>query len=123
MSGRRKWISLAITLSGAALIGCGSDPRVPNAIPAQELRQQPRLAEGQRAFMQNQPTSFIGLTPEATFVRQWPFWLGGVYAQDEFRIHPRLTLNAGLRWEFMTLPVDTDGKALGTIPIAWGPQD
>src|SRR4029078_7444383 len=28
-----------------------------------------------RAFMQNQPTSFIGLTPEATFVRQWPFWL------------------------------------------------
>ena len=53
MSGRRKWISLAITLSGAALIGCGSDPRVPNAIPAQELRQQPRLAEGQRAFMQN----------------------------------------------------------------------
>jgi hypothetical protein len=70
-----------------------------------------------RAFMQNQPTSFIGLTPEATFVRQWPFWLGGVYAQDEFRIHPRLTLNAGLRWEFMTLPVDTDGRDSALVSL------
>ena len=53
MSGCRKWISLVVTLGGAAVVGCGSDPRVPNAIPPQELRQQPRLAEGQRAFMQN----------------------------------------------------------------------
>ena len=53
MSPRSKWISLALTLSGAALVGCGADARVSNAIPPQELRQQPRLAEGQRAFMQN----------------------------------------------------------------------
>jgi hypothetical protein len=63
-----------------------------------------------RAFMENRATSFIGLTPEATFVREWPFWLAGAYVQDEFRIHPRVTLNAGLRWEFMTLPVDTEGR-------------
>jgi len=63
-----------------------------------------------RAFMENRATSFIGLTPEATFVREWPFWLAGVYVQDEFRVHPRVTLNAGLRWEFMTLPVDTEGR-------------
>ncbi len=53
MSGPGKWMSLALVLGGATLVGCGSDPRVPNAIPSQELRQQPRLAEGQRAFMQN----------------------------------------------------------------------
>src|SRR6476646_10134960 len=53
MSGCGKWISLVVTLGGAAVVGCGSDPRVPNAISPQELRQQPRLAEGQTAFMQN----------------------------------------------------------------------
>ena len=63
-----------------------------------------------RAFMENRATSFIGLTPEATFVRDWPFWLAGVYVQDEFRVHPRVTLNAGLRWEFMTMPIDQEGR-------------
>ncbi len=63
-----------------------------------------------RAFMENRATSFIGLTPEATFVREWPFWLAGVYLQDEFRVHPRVTLNAGLRWEFMTMPIDQGGR-------------
>ena len=63
-----------------------------------------------RAFMENRATSFIGLTPDATFVRDWPFWLAGVYAQDEFRVHPRVTLNAGLRWEVMTMPIDQEGR-------------
>ena len=63
-----------------------------------------------RAFMENRATSFIGLTPEATFAREWPFWLAGVYVQDEFRVHPRVTLNAGLRWEFMTMPIDQEGR-------------
>jgi hypothetical protein len=70
-----------------------------------------------RAFMENRATSFIGLTPEATFVRDWPFWLGGFYAQDEFRVHPRVTLTAGLRWEFMTLPVDTEGRDSALVDL------
>jgi mono/diheme cytochrome c family protein len=53
MSVLRKWISLAMTVGGAALVGCGGNARVSNEISAQVLRQQPRLAEGQRAFMQN----------------------------------------------------------------------
>ncbi len=35
----------------------------------------------------------------------------GFYFNDEFRIHPRLTLTFGLREEFMTGPVDQDGEA------------
>ena len=69
------------------------------------------------AFMENRATSFIGLTPEATFVREWPFWLGGVYAQDEFQVHSRVTLTAGLRWEFMTLPVDTEGRDAALVEL------
>jgi hypothetical protein len=30
--------------------------------------------------------------------------------QDEFQAHPRLTLTAGLRYEFMTMPIDTAGR-------------
>jgi hypothetical protein len=63
-----------------------------------------------RAFMENRPTSFIGLTPDATFVRSWPFWLAGGYVQDMFQVHPRLSVTAGLRWEFMTMPVDREGR-------------
>jgi hypothetical protein len=63
-----------------------------------------------RAFMENRATSFIGLTPVAEFDRQWPFWLAGGYLQDEFRVHDRLTVTAGLRYEFMTMPIDTGGR-------------
>jgi hypothetical protein len=63
-----------------------------------------------RAFMENRPTSFIGLSPTARFDRQWPFWLAGGYLQDEFQVRSNLTLTAGLRYEFMTMAVDTGGR-------------
>jgi hypothetical protein len=56
------------------------------------------------AFLGNRPSSFVGLTPEAQFDRYWRFTLFGFYAQDDFQVTPRLTLNAGLRYEFATLP-------------------
>jgi hypothetical protein len=63
-----------------------------------------------RAFLLNTPTSFIGLTPAASFERHWPFWIAGGYLQDEFRAHPRVTFTAGLRYEFMSMPVDVGGR-------------
>jgi hypothetical protein len=63
-----------------------------------------------RAFLENRPNRFIGLTPEAQFDRYWRFTLFGFYAQDDYKIHPRLTLNLGLRYEFATLPQDTRGR-------------
>lgn len=62
-----------------------------------------------RAFMENRATSFIGLTSVAQFDRQWPFWLAGGYVQDELLAHERLTVTAGLRYEFTTMPIDTGG--------------
>ena len=56
------------------------------------------------AFLTNRPASFIGLTPQAQFDRYWRFTLFGFYAQDDFQLSPRVTVNAGLRYEFSTLP-------------------
>ena len=79
MSGRGKWIWLVAMLTGGAAVGCGSEERVPNAISAQELRHQPRLAEGQRAFMQNcnqcHPGGSSGLGPALNNKKISPFFM------------------------------------------------
>ena len=71
-----------------------------------------------RAFLQNTPTSFIGLTPQAEFDRQWKFWLLGGYVQDEFQVGDRLTLNGGLRYEVMTMPRDAGGRDSALVNLS-----
>lgn len=63
-----------------------------------------------RSFLLNTPQRFIGLTPEAALDRYWRFTLFGLYAQDTYRVHPQLTLNAGLRYEAATQPIDINGR-------------
>ncbi len=58
----------------------------------------------------NTPQSFIGLRPDGALDRYWRFTLFAGYIQDTFRIHPRLTLNGGLRYETTTMPVDIYGR-------------
>ena len=52
--------SASVATSLAALAGCAGSPRHPNTIPAQELRINPRLAEGQRVFMQQCNQCHVG---------------------------------------------------------------
>ena len=68
-------------------------------------------------FLRNRPTSFIGLTPEGALDRYWRFTLFGAYVQDECRLHPRLTLNGGLRYEFTTMPEDIYGRDSALINL------
>jgi len=63
-----------------------------------------------RNFLLNTPQSFLGLTPNGALDRYWRFTLFAGYMQDTFRLHPRLTLNAGLRYETTTMPVDLYGR-------------
>jgi hypothetical protein len=51
-------------------------------------------------------------------------WENGFFAQDDFRVNPRLTLNLGLRYDLLTWPVEIDNRqsnfdlATGAIVIA-----
>ena len=66
-------------------------------------------------FLQNRAQRFIGLTPEAQFDRYWRFTLFGLYAQDTWRAHQRLSLTAGLRYETATVPLDRRDVSLPSL--------
>jgi hypothetical protein len=63
-----------------------------------------------RNFLTNNPQSFLGLTPTGALDRYWRFTFFAGYLQDNFKVHPRLTINGGLRYETATLPVDIYGR-------------
>jgi hypothetical protein len=63
-----------------------------------------------RNFLTNNPQSFLGLTPTGALDRYWRFTFFAGYLQDDLKVHPRLTVNAGLRYETTTLPVDIYGR-------------
>ncbi len=56
-------------------------------------------------------------------------WENGIYAQDDWRVSRRLTLNLGLRWDLLTNPVEVNGRqsnfnlATGAIQVANGGSD
>jgi hypothetical protein len=55
-------------------------------------------------FLLGQSQRFLGLSPGGQFDRYWRFTLFGFYAQDEWRVSRRFTINGGLRYEFSTMP-------------------
>lgn len=57
-------------------------------------------------FLLAQPTSFRRLAPNGITDRTWQFNTFGFYAHDDLRMNSRLTLNVGLRYEFLTTPME-----------------
>jgi hypothetical protein len=57
-------------------------------------------------FLSGTPASFLGLTPEGDLNRAWNWTLVGAYLQDDWQATSNLTVNAGLRFEAATVPVD-----------------
>jgi hypothetical protein len=61
-------------------------------------------------FMQSDATLIEFRTPGSNGNRFSVFNTFGFYGQDDWRIRPRLTLNLGLRYEFMTVPREINGR-------------
>lgn len=71
-----------------------------------------------RAFLENRATRFVGLGPQGDINRDWP-WTGvGAYLQDSYRIAPRVTVNAGVRYEGATMPVDSGGRDSALLALS-----
>jgi hypothetical protein len=62
-----------------------------------------------RTFLAGTPTRFVGVPPGAQLERVRPNTLFGFYVQDDLRASERLTLNLGLRYEFYTIPAESEG--------------
>ena len=73
------------------------------------------------SFLQGRSARFIGLPPGGPIDRYWRFTLFGFYLQDQFRLSRRLVLNAGVRHEFSTMPVDIYGRD-SALPNLYDPQ-
>ncbi len=58
------------------------------------------------AFLAGSAASFVGLTPEGDVNREWDWTLFGAYVQDDWAVARDVTINAGLRMEIATVPLD-----------------
>jgi hypothetical protein len=68
-------------------------------------------------FLLNQPIRFDAPPPGANAYRGLRQTLVGAYVQDDFKVNRRLTLNLGLRYEFITNPTEVNGKMANLLNI------
>ncbi|OFW36806.1 MAG: hypothetical protein A3J28_10600 [Acidobacteria bacterium RIFCSPLOWO2_12_FULL_60_22] len=65
--------------------------------------------------LQAQPTVFAAVRPGQSAYRGFRQNMYAVFAQDDFRLSPRLTLNLGLRWEAVSDVTEVNGKVSNLI--------
>jgi hypothetical protein len=69
------------------------------------------------SFLAGKPSRFDAPPPGSDAYRGLRETLFGVYAQDDFKMTQRFTLNLGLRWEGITNPYEVNGKMANLLKI------
>ncbi|MCU0246230.1 MAG: TonB-dependent receptor [Bryobacter sp.] len=69
-------------------------------------------------FLGNVVDRFRAQLPGSDTVRGMRQWNGALYVQDTWRVAPRLTVDAGVRWEWATVPTERHGK-VSNIDNLW----
>jgi TonB-dependent Receptor Plug Domain len=77
----------------------------------------PGLVYGQAPLNPYETVDLAGLTG-----RNWRIWDGSLYAQDDFKITPRLTLNLGFRYERLGDPGELNGRNATMVPSLINPN-
>src|SRR5262249_35077833 len=68
-------------------------------------------------FLLNQPIRFDAPPPGANGYRGLRETVAGTYLQDDFKVTQRLTLNLGVRYEFITNPYEVNGKMANLLNV------
>jgi len=73
-------------------------------------------------FLAGSPSRFIGVLPGYDLARSRRNTMVGVYLQDDLTVHPRFTLNLGVRYEFYTVPNDVNERDSSLRNVASDPE-
>jgi hypothetical protein len=62
------------------------------------------------SFVADTPTAAHFIRPGSDDIRGWRQSLTGLYVQEDINVRPGLTVNAGVRYEFISVPTEANGK-------------